>query len=1167
MRSILTEKNLAGYRRANPGIRFSRASQAVDNAVNERKTMTFEETSHVYTAAQQATAADQHALASPSISTIRQSLTQAYGKLVDQLEQRGLITLSQTQEQAIEAAAQVRAEVTGVSVEQAKAELMASVKKSAAMRLWIGSRTVNDAVIPETPEYKGNTTGDLAHVPTGAKIPAGPLRVTVGYAPAPHRGRGITHMADNAQRNFKRMPVNQTGDLTEDLMREAVAVMAGVTQTHNDGSYIFVNPRMKKAIVANYIGNFYSIVSVRPYNSDTTALWGTPEWRGRLTFPSRETATASPSTTEHQDKLSHPGRAGLEVHSEKFDVTSEGEKQQAASMAATKGQRTIDIKRSANGAVQGFFDPQTGQSFLIADNLSAEAAPGVLMHEVGIHMAADGSMAKLFNRAKMLLKAQKGSAFMQGVQAKLDAAGETSAEEVAAYMVEAHENDRAQAPASVKRWLADLLATVKAWLHNKGIVGADSLTVADIAAVARANAKSMTRGDVRYGVKFSRNGNFDPTNPDIRYSRQPSDDMFASTGGIGNFLSIMNAPRQGVADPVKQELVAGVRATAEAIRAAWGNAPEVEVAFDMNDPIIPQAVRDADLEQRSRGATGDPEGFYFDGKVYLLASRLTNPEDAARVTMHEALGHYGLHGVFGTALGPLLDQMAAMRPRDVAAKAISYGLYDRNQLGGLAPDKASPSQILAAMTPKQRRVAAEEVLAEMAQDQPTLGFVQRAIAAIRTWLRNHMPMLDSLAMTDEEIINSFILPARRFVEFAAESSSWNATIRKAFSPTFSMMGDAGKRALAEFAKTDDLFTLPKSTKDTLEGIVADNDARFIVSKPMNIGGRLDYTIAMPDGTKATVSVRDPDPYGRDQIYDTIYTDDGIELVFVRPGENPEDVPPTGDVWIDVSALKKGDFGALMYNIAATYAHNTGRIFIGDPHGLSKDALRRRLEHMISSALKFGTTAHLAPHPDQTRGGHGVPPLRWVYGDDVGNVERMIAVSVQALDNGFPQSKLIEYRADGNFYNAKTGVPISRGGLAVRVAGAIGALRGTPGGDGGTGQAGWRTVARAALFRYLQSAIGDASSTISERGSILARAGSHVSRLDRGETGNGPFVEKERIFYSRRVSNGLTNEAVSNSGKFDPQKLDIHFSHPPSGKMCKSAVNMHLVTEIQAKTLT
>ncbi|HRM83988.1 MAG TPA: hypothetical protein PLY99_16735, partial [Acidovorax temperans] len=178
-----------------------------------------------------------------------------------------------------------------------------------------------------------------------------------------------------------------------------------------------------------------------------------------------------------------------------------------------------DIRRSADGSIQGFFDPQTGQSFLIADNLTAEAAPGVLMHEVGIHMAADGSMKALFNRAAMMLKLQRGNPFMKAVQDRMDAAGETSGEEAAAYIAEAYENDRANAPASVQRWLADLLAAVKAWMFKKGIMGADRLTVADIAAVARANARSMARdggatGGQGFGTAFSRAPAGDQTQTD-----------------------------------------------------------------------------------------------------------------------------------------------------------------------------------------------------------------------------------------------------------------------------------------------------------------------------------------------------------------------------------------------------------------------------------------------------------------------------------------------------------------------------------------------------------------------------------------------------------------------------------------------------------------------------
>lgn len=270
-------------------------------------------------------------------ATIRSAITKAYGKLLGQLESKGLVTLTQTMEQAIEAAAQARADKTGDDVGAIRAELMKSVKKSAAMRLWVGSRTVNDAIIPETPEYAGSTTGDLAHIPQGAGVPAGPIRVPVGQAFGPHRGFGVAHMADNAQRDPRRAPKSVTGDLAEDLMRQTVAVLGGVSQVHDDGSaVILVNPSSKMAVVANWRDDHYSVVSVRPYQGDPQNLWGIPNRVGRLTFPTRDAAATSPSTTDAEALKLRQGRTGLDVKSEKFDLTNGAAQQQAAPTVTVK---------------------------------------------------------------------------------------------------------------------------------------------------------------------------------------------------------------------------------------------------------------------------------------------------------------------------------------------------------------------------------------------------------------------------------------------------------------------------------------------------------------------------------------------------------------------------------------------------------------------------------------------------------------------------------------------------------------------------------------------------------------------------------------------------------------------------------------------------------------
>src|SRR5690606_23271378 len=157
----------------------------------------------------------------------------------------------------------------------------------------------------------------------------------------------------------------------------------------------------------------------------------------------------------------------------------------------------------------------------------------------------------------------------------------------------------------------------------------------------------------------------------------------------------------------------------------WSRAPEIIVARDMQDEVIPQHVRDYDAKLKSQGAAGEAKGFILGGKVYLLSDTLRGPNDIATVLFHEVLGHWGLRRAFGEDLNPILRQVLAMRGSDVRAKARDYGLDWSKEA--------------------DRLIAAEEVLAEMAQSHPHLGFVQRAVAAIRNWLRRHVPGFKALA--------------------------------------------------------------------------------------------------------------------------------------------------------------------------------------------------------------------------------------------------------------------------------------------------------------------------------------------------------------------------------------------------------------------------------------
>lgn len=199
-----------------------------------------------------------------------------------------------------------------------------------------------------------------------------------------------------------------------------------------------------------------------------------------------------------------------------------------------------------------------------------------------------------------------------------------------------------------------------------------------------------------------------------------------------------------------------VRQVANTIAERWTQAPTIVVVPNMQDMRVPEAARLEDARQRAAGATGVPRGFYHRGTVYLVADGLKSVTDAAEALFHEALGHYGLRAVFGAGLVPILDQIAMARPDLMKPKAAEYGKDLTNQ--------------------QHRREVAEEVLAVMAQTKPDLGFVKRAIAAIRTWLRNNVPAFKDMKLTDAEIINNFILPARGWVVRGEQARQANGKV-------------------------------------------------------------------------------------------------------------------------------------------------------------------------------------------------------------------------------------------------------------------------------------------------------------------------------------------------------------------------------------------------------
>ena len=165
------------------------------------------------------------------------------------------------------------------------------------------------------------------------------------------------------------------------------------------------------------------------------------------------------------------------------------------------------------------------------------------------------------------------------------------------------------------------------------------------------------------------------------------------------------------------------------------------------------------------------------------------------------------------------------------------------------------------------------------------------------------------------------------------------------------------------------------------------------------------------------------------------------------------------VWLDISENEPGRGGSAVYSGIASFAFTTRRQFIGDPDGLSLLALRRRTDAMLCSALKHGTTDHLAPHAYQIEGDaeNGVPALVWESGNTLGNIQSMIETGVTSLAHCVPEIRNASFCFDTRTFKDFEGRQLLDTALADW---------GTQLARGGTARAGNATFKRSILLQSL-----------------------------------------------------------------------------------------------------
>jgi hypothetical protein len=253
--------------------------------------------------------------------------------------------------------------------------------------------------------------------------------------------------------------------------------------------------------------------------------------------------------------------------------------------------------------------------------------------------------------------------------------------------------------------------------------------------------------------------------------------------------------------------------------------------------------------------------------------------------------------------------------------------------------------------------------------------------------------------------------------------------------------------LTGLAQHEDAFSYGASQEKTLPGIFRDIERGYIAvpsaDRASEAGAKEAWRITTPEGKEATVY------------------QDGHK------------------VWLDVSRLEKGQDGSRIYNAVANYAHNTKRQLVPDPAGVSRVALKRRSEAMLSSALKFGTTDHLVPHEHQVNGRPdiGLPALNWKAGDTAHNIHELARVTSASAEREYPEIANLKYNPETSRFEDQAGREVKDADFE-RIARAA---RG-PGSDAGSGEgssgrsaptAGSRTLKRAVLVKSLASGEGGA----------------------------------------------------------------------------------------------
>jgi len=503
-------------------------------------------------------------------------------------------------------------------------------------------------------------------------------------------------------------------------------------------------------------------------------------------------------------------------------------------------------------------------------------------------------------------------------------------------------------------------------------------------------------------------------------------------------FTIKDVLKSSFANTGTGQTVESIKTATAKLRSSWHGFKRVIIVQSVDE--IPGDLRSRAL-QASSPIDRNSEGIY-DPKtntVYLVADNIATPDRSIWVAVHEVVGHGGIR-MLGGQVEDALNRASKNGFVTKLAKAIAD---DRGETFNAKTHTDEAIAELAAATITGNVDAILErygVKVPVGMRSNLSGMISRLIDAIRKFIG----MVTGRPL--KGVSDGDVLGLIRQMKDAVEGK-----------PQRYDTADVSQEALASRGKQS-----PESfARMMLEELVAENDPMFIhrISSSNSIDGVMQDIV---DGVK----------YQGEQTREDERAGSGADHrhVFVLPEGKTFYAYETDDgkVWIDVSRLDTGNRGQAIYAAIGNYAYNTHKKFVGDPFGLSENAVIRRTSNMLSSALRFGTTRHLEAAQQQVWGDpeNGIEPLDW-SGSDIDKVEALIHTFVATMQNLAPSLKGYHYDFNTSEFSDAQGRPVSADAISSNIP--------------RDARAGEKTVRRAIL---LQSIMDVGGKSIGERSGIL-----------------------------------------------------------------------------------